>query len=174
MKHVIVAWAALSGGLLAVTTATASLADTAVTGEPAAHAVVEQTSYAPPNRPILAAGIIAFIASYGPAVVVAAANSNSFDNNLYIPLVGPWLDLRSRPGCSGPGEADCSGRENGSRALLVLSGVFQALGVITATVGLIVPEKRHTVSTAKADKPSVHVIPAAVRDGYGLAAYGSF
>jgi hypothetical protein len=107
-------------------------------------------------------------------VVVAAANSNSFDNNLYIPLVGPWLDLRSRPGCSGPGEADCSGRENGSRALLVLSGVFQALGVMTAAVGLIVPEKRHTVITAKADKPSVHVTPALVRNGYGLAAYGSF
>jgi hypothetical protein len=174
MKYVIVAWVALSGCLLAVTTATASLADTAVTGEPAAPAVIEKTSYAPPNRPILAAGIITFIGSYGPAVIVAAANNNSFDNNLYIPLVGPWLDLRSRPGCSGPGEANCTGTESGSRALLVLSGVFQALGVMTAAVGLIVPEKRHIASNAKAGKPSVHVFPAPVRDGYGLAAYGSF
>jgi hypothetical protein len=176
MKHVIAAWAALSGTLLAVTTSsTTSLADTAATASPADPAVAEQTSYAPPNRPILAGGILAFLASYGPAVVVAAANSKSYDNNLYIPLVGPWLDLRSRPGCGGPGEAECTGREEGSRALLVLSGVFQALGAMTVAVGLIVPEKRHSPVRAKADKPALHVFPAQVsRDGYGLAAAGTF
>ena len=173
MKHAIVAWAALSGSLLALSTATASLAETAVSGE-AAPAVVEQTRYAPPNRPILAAGVIAFIASYGPAVIVAAANNDSFDNNLYIPLVGPWLDLQNRPGCGGPGEAACTGRENGERVLLVLSGVFQALGAMTAAVGLIVPEKRHVPSKAKADKPALDVSPALLRGGYGLAAQGTF
>jgi hypothetical protein len=173
MKHVIVAWAALAGSLLAVTAATSSRAETAAPGE-AAPAVVERTSYAPPNRLILAAGIVGFVGSYGPAVIVAAANDNSYDNNLYIPLLGPWLDLQNRPGCGGPGELHCTGRENGERVALVLSGVFQALGVMTAAVGLIVPEKRQTKSIARADAPHLHVSPALVRGGYGVAAYGSF
>ena len=173
MKHVSVAWAALWGSLLAATTATAALADTAVTSEPAA-AVVEQTRYAPPNRIIVASGIVAFVGSYGTSVIVAAANNNSWDNNLYIPLLGPWLDLQNRPGCGGPGEAPCNGRENLERAGLILSGVFQALGLMTVAVGLIVPEKRHVPIRAKADKPTVHISPALVSHGYGVAAYGGF
>jgi hypothetical protein len=175
MKHVIVAWGALAGGLLAVTSPTAALADAAATTDPADPAVAEQTSYRPPNRAVLAGGILAFLGSYAPAVTVAAANHNSYDNNLYIPLAGPWLDLRSRPGCGGPGEANCTGKEDGSKALLVLSGVFQGLGVLTIALGAIVPEKRHTTVRAKADKPTVRVLPAQVsRDGYGLAAWGTF
>lgn len=172
MKHVIVAWAALAGSLLAVTAATSSRAETAAPG--AAAPVVERTSYAPPNRLILAAGIAAFAGSYGTSVIVAAANSNSYDNNLYIPLLGPWLDLQNRPGCGGPGEAHCTGRESTERAGLVLSGVFQALGLMTVAVGLIVPEKRHTKTLAKTDAPRLRVAPALVRSGYGLAADGTF
>lgn len=174
MKYVI-AWGALAGGLLAVTSPTTALADEAATTESAGPAVAEQTSYRPPNRAVLAGGILAFLGSYGPAVAVAAANHNSYDNNLYIPLVGPWLDLRNRPGCGGPGEANCSSKEDGSKALLVLSGVFQGLGALTIALGAIVPEKRHTTVRAKADKPTVRVLPAQVsRDGYGLAASGTF
>jgi hypothetical protein len=174
MKHVIVAWAALAGSLLAVTAATSAHAETAAPGA-AAPVVVEQTSYAPPNRLILAAGIAAFVGSYGTSVIIAAANDNSYDNNLYIPLLGPWLDLQNRPGCGGPGEAHCTGRENTERAGLVVSGVFQALGLMTVAVGLIVPEKRHTKTTiAKADALRLRVSPALVQSGYGLAADGSF
>jgi hypothetical protein len=182
MKYVIVVWGALAGGLVAVTSAGAALADTAVTPEPAAPAATaapattEQTTYyRPPNRAVLAGGILAFLGSYGPAVAVAAANHNSYDNNLYIPIAGPWLDLRSRPGCGGPGEANCTSKEDGSKALLVVSGVFQALGVLTVALGLVVPEKHHITVQARADKPTVRVLPAQVgRDGYGLAASGTF
>ncbi len=176
MKHVIVVWGALAGGLLAVTSAAGALADTAVTPEPAAPAATEQTTYyRPPNRAVIAGGVLAFLGSYGPAVAVAAANHNSYDNNLYIPLAGPWLDLRNRPGCGGPGEANCTSKEDGSKALLVVSGVFQALGALTVALGFIVPEKHHTTVQARADKPTVHVLPAQVsRDGYGLAASGTF
>ncbi len=176
MKHVIVVWGALAGALLAVTAAAPALADAAATPPPADPAATEQTTYyRPPNRAVLAGGILAFVGSYGAAVAVAAANHNSYDNNLYIPLAGPWLDLQNRPGCSGPGEANCTSKEDGAKALLVLSGVFQGLGALTIALGAIVPEKHHTTVQARADKPTVRVLPAQVsRDGYGLAALGTF
>ncbi len=173
-KLAVVAWGALSSGLV-VCAATPSLADTSVAPEPsAAPAVTEHTTYRPPNLPIVTAGLISFVGAYGASIAVAAANSSSADNNLYIPVAGPWLDLQNRPGCGGPNEPSCS-REDGSKALLVVSGIFQGLGVLTVALGLVVPEKRHTIVSAKAERPSVHVFPAQVsRDGYGLAAAGKF
>ena len=173
-KLAVVAWGAVSSGLV-LGLATPSFADVGPTAEPSAvPAATERTTYRPPNVPILAAGLAMFVGSYGTSVVVAAANSNSADNNLFIPIAGPWLDLQNRPACGGPGAPSCS-MEDGSRALLVVSGIFQGLGVLTIALGLVVPEKRHTVVSAKTEKPSVHVFPAQVsRDGYGLAAAGAF
>ena len=173
-KLAVVAWGALSSGLVVGTT-TPSFADTSAAVEPSPDpAATERTTYRPPNLPIVIGGVVAFVGAYGASIAVAAANSSSADNNLYIPVAGPWLDLQNRPGCGGPNEPSCS-REDGSRALLVVSGIFQGLGVLTIALGLVVPEKRHTIVSAKAEKPSVHVFPAQVsRDGYGLAAAGRF
>jgi len=163
----------------------AARAEAAPAREPAASsstaAVTEQTSYVPPNRAILAGGIIAFTGSYVPSVIVAVANGNSFDNHLYIPLAGPWLDLSHRPGC-GATQFDCT-RESGFAALLIVDGVVQALGVLATGLAFVVPERRTRVVTASADragkapreKPSVHIVPARLgADGYGVAAFGKF
>jgi hypothetical protein len=169
-KLAVVAWGAVSSGLV-LGLATPSFAEVGA-AEPAA--ATELTTYRPPNVPILAAGIGTFVASYGAAITVGAANSNSADNNLFIPIAGPWLDLQNRPSCGGPGAPSCS-IEDGSRALLVIDGIFQGLGVLAIGLGLVVPEKRHTVVSARTQKPSVHVFPAQVsRDGYGVAAAGAF
>jgi hypothetical protein len=161
--------------LAAVTWTTTSFAQEVVVAEPAPRPVVaEQTHYAPPNRALLGGGLIAFGGSYIPSVIVAAANDNSYDNHLYIPVVGPWLDLGNRPPCGGVFQTGC-GTETGFRALLVVDGIFQGAGALSTLLGLVVPERRSTVLTAKADKPSVHVLPAQVsRDGYGVAAFGNF
>jgi hypothetical protein len=159
--------------------------DTGVTPPPAGAAeaqgsgpgvAVEQTTYARPNRAIIAAGILGFVGAYVPSVIVAARNSNSYDNNLYIPVVGPWLDLEQRPGC-GIGPTSC-GRESGFAALLIVDGVFQALGPMATILGFLVPERHTVIVTAKADKPArptVHVVPARLgRDAYGVTAFGDF
>lgn len=168
-----------------LSTATSRAEDTAATPAPSGAAqaqgsgpgvAVEQTTYAPPNRAIIAAGILGFVGAYVPSIIVAAHNGNSYDNNLYIPVVGPWLDLEQRPGCS-IGPTSC-GRESGFAALLIVDGVFQALGPVATVLGFLVPERHTVVITAKADKPAgptVHVVPARVgRDAYGVTAFGDF
>ena len=114
--------------LAAVTWTTTSFAQEVVVAEPAPRPVVaEQTHYAPPNRALLGGGLIAFGGSYIPSVIVAAANNNPYDNHLYIPVVGPWLDLGNRPACGGVFQTGC-GTETGFRTLLVVDGIFQGAG----------------------------------------------
>jgi hypothetical protein len=162
--------------LAALGWSTLSAADTVVVpvSQPVTH---EQTTSSPPNAPLLTGGLIAFGGAYIPSVIVAAANNNnSYDNHLYIPVVGPWLDLGNRPSCGNFGQPGC-GTENGFKALLVIDGAFQGLGALATVIGLVTPQ-HHTVVTAKAEKvnkPSLHLFPAQVaRGAYGLAAFGNF
>jgi hypothetical protein len=166
------AWAPVS--LAQLTVAAPPTGTTIVTAQPG---VAEQTSYSAPNRVIVASGAGAFVGAYVPAILVAAVSGASYDNNLYIPLAGPWLDLANRPPCGGLGQQVCS-TENGYRAMLIASGVFQGLGALATGVGLLTPE-RHTVRvTAKADAPAkanLHVAPSPVgHGGYGVTAFGDF
>jgi hypothetical protein len=167
---------AMAAGALAVGswTATAS-AETAAAQPPPQPTGEERISYARPNSILLGGGISIFLASYVPSAVVAVVNDNTYDKHLYIPVVGPWLDLADRPGCGGIGQSGCP-TENGYRALLVVVGSFQALGVLATAVGAAVPERQIIGPPAKATaRPTVHVLPAQVsRDGYGLAAFGNF
>jgi hypothetical protein len=177
-KQVIAAWGALSGSLVAITMATSSFADPILVPESTAAPSVsaEQTTYHPPNRALIVGGLVSFVGAYVPSVLVAASNNNSYDHKLYIPVAGPWMDLAQRPGaCNGFAQPTC-GRETAFNALLIINGAFQGLGALATVLGFVVPEKhRTTVITAKADKPTVHIVPAQVsRDGYGLAAFGDF
>jgi len=172
----IAAVAAMAGTL---TRSSASRAESAAVSDagasPASTAVTEQTTYTPPNRPILAGGVIAFVGSYVPSVIVAAANGNSSDNRLYIPIAGPWLDLAARPGC-GASQSSCD-RESAFAALLIVDGVVQTLGALATGLAFVVPERRTRVVTAHVspEKPSVHLVPARMSgDGYGVAAVGKF
>jgi hypothetical protein len=166
-----------------LTWTTAARAEVAPAPEPATWpgsttAVTEQTSYTPPNRAIVAGGIILFAGSYIPSVIVAAANSNSYDKHLYIPIVGPWLDLSKRPGCQ---LGDCA-TQSAFMGLLIVDGLAQTLGVLGTALGFVVPERHTRVVTANGgvidgappDKPEVHIVPARVSDGYGVAAIGKF
>ncbi len=148
---------------------------TVVTAQPG---VAEQTSYSAPNRVIVGERSVgAFVGAYVPSILVAAVSGTSYDTNLYIPLAGPWLDLANRPPCGGLGQQACS-TENGYRAMLIASGVFQGLGALATGVGLLTPERRTVRVTAKADppaKPSLHVAPSPVgHAGYGVTAFGDF
>jgi hypothetical protein len=162
---------------LAIATWAAPAHAQVTTTTPASAPVVEQVSYKPPNRWIILGGAIAFVGSYVPSIIVAAANNNPHDNKLYIPIVGPWLDLSERPPCGGVGQLSCV-TANGYAALLIVDGVFQAVGAGAIVVGLLVPERRTHKVIAKAEpdlRPEVHVLPAHVGPGaYGVAAFGRF
>lgn len=128
-----------------------------------------------PNRPMLITGGALFAAGYVPAVIVGAASDQDHDKRLYIPVVGPWLDMADRP-C---GIGDCSTREDVNQALLIGSGVAQGAGVALAIASLFVPEDRDdrrakSPAPALAQKPQFKVTPISLRGGGGFGAIGTF
>jgi hypothetical protein len=132
----------------------------------------EKTSQttAGPRMWMVESGAVAFGFAYVPMVVVGASSSLNADRTLLVPLVGPWIDLAQRPSCT-PGMT-CSS-ESSTRALLVVDGVFQALGALMFVGGLVTSESR-TVPLA-ASSPTVRISPAQLGTrGYGMAALGTF
>jgi hypothetical protein len=180
------------GGLLvgaasmALTCARSSSADTTVVEQPAqapapAAAVVatpvtpvgeSRDAYTGPNRRLIGSGLVTFGLSYIPALIVAGTSDVSADHHLYVPIVGPWLDLGDRPAC-GPGQTGCDS-ETTNRVLIVVDGIFQGIGAITTVAGFLSPERHDVVTTADNDKPTLHLAPASVASGYGMAAFGTF
>jgi hypothetical protein len=138
-----------------------------------APATTDQATYTGPDRRLITSGLVTFGLSYVPSLIVAGTSDVSADHHLYVPIAGPWLDLGDRPGC-GPGHIGCDS-ETTYKVLLVFDGIFQAIGAATTVVGFLTPEHHAVVTTAKADKLTLHVTPAAVGpSAYGLAALGSF
>jgi hypothetical protein len=181
---------ALAVGVVAVSWTTASFAqDTTVQGttmvQPPAPQMVyvaprpvaeSTTYYIAPNAYMIGTGIFVFAGAYIPAVAVAASSSVNADHHLYIPIVGPWIDIANRPAC-GPGSISCD-NETTNKVLLGISGVFQGLGALTAIGGFFVPQRHTVITTAKADKPpnkpTIHFTPGQMGSGYGALAFGSF
>jgi hypothetical protein len=126
-----------------------------------------------PNRYLLTTGLVLWGASYTGSIIVAAQSSNPADQHLYVPIVGPWIDLANRGGCP-VGNASCD-TETTNKVLLVADGVFQAIGTINVIWGFLRPEHRE-VTTVAATKytPAITFEPSAVASGYGLAAFGKF
>jgi hypothetical protein len=124
-----------------------------------------------PNRPMLVSGLTLLVAPYVAGVIVASTNDLHADNKLYIPVVGPWLDLSERPCSFG---SDCSTSDNIGSALLIGSGVAQGLGVILTAASFVTPERHMTTSPVAAQKPHVSFSPVSYRRGGGVSAVGTF
>jgi hypothetical protein len=165
--------ALVAGALAVVTWAPASRAESAGAQPAVSPPTVQQISYTRPNSSLLEKGIFAFSASYVTSVIIAVVNDNSYDKRLYVPIVGPWLDLADRPGCGGIGQSPC-GTEAVYKLLLIVAGSLQGLGAAATVVGLAVPAR--VITTAPATGAlRLHFVPALVgRDGYGMQALGSF
>jgi hypothetical protein len=124
----------------------------------------------PPNRTLLAASVALIGIPYLASVAVAATTDRGSNNNLYIPVAGPWIALGNRD-CSEP--TPCSSKWLGS-TLLVADGIAQGLGVIGIAASFVVPEKVTTIKVGKSGA-KVSVAPSRTgRDGYGVAAVGEF
>jgi hypothetical protein len=170
-KQTIPASAACALFLVACTAVSSAEAAAAEPGS--SSAATPKITYGHPNSALIEKGIFAFFGSYAPSLIVAVVNDNSYDERLYVPVVGPWLDLADRPGCGGIGQASCS-TEAAYKVLLVVVGSLQGLGVAATVVGLAAPQRIITPGP-KAAALSLHVVPGLVgRDGYGMQALGTF
>lgn len=169
---------------LVLTAAAMTLSFTALGGEPRASAQtvapapLQAPASAPaaietrPNRSMLMVGLFTFGQAYIASVGIAATSSTSADANLWIPVVGPWLDLGARPGC--PPSTPC-GTQNGYKVLLVADGLLQSFGAFQLVGAFLWPEVVTVTKVTTASGTSVSLAPGPVGgDGYGLAAVGHF
>lgn len=121
-----------------------------------------------PNAFLFNSGLITTALSYTPALIVAVNSDRSEDKYLYAPFVGPWLDLAARDGGS-----------KLQKTLLVVDGVFQAIGAIQIIASFTYMDGgSHTTTTADASSSFISqaaVTPAMLsEDGYGVVAVGRF
>lgn len=133
--------------------------------------------YAGPNTTLIGTGILVFGVTYGTSAIIAGTSDHPGDNHLYVPVVGPWLDLADRGDCGASLSRSCD-NETTNKVLLVADGIFQGIGALSIIGGFLSPETREVaVTTAKKEppKPTLHVSPARLGyQGYGLAAVGTF
>ncbi len=139
--------------------------------------VKDQTATTGPNRALLSSGIWILGLSYVPAIVVAAESSRVGDKSLYIPVVGPWMDLATRSNCAP--NVTCSDTSN--KVLIVVDGVFQGIGALDIVGAFIFPETRTVTVSASEPRETrgssltLRVLPAQLgARGYGLTAVGTF
>jgi len=126
-----------------------------------------------PNRGMLRSGVFMLGVPYVTSVIVAAESDHPGDDNLYIPVAGPWMDLAGRGPCGNvPGGPSCDG-ETVNKVLLVVDGIFQGIGAIDIVGAFVFPETRTIYATSS--QPRVVVAPAYWgRDGYGVSAFATF
>jgi len=123
----------------------------------------------PVNAGMFVTGATAFGASYLTSVIVAASSNTVGDSRLYVPVLGPWLDIHDRGSCP-IAEQGCDGSTS-AKVLLVVDGLFQAAGVIAMVDGILDPTHHRRVAIA--DR-GVHVIPSVSPTSTGFAAVGHF
>jgi hypothetical protein len=126
-----------------------------------------------PNRVMLASGLILWGVPYSVGVGVAAESGNQADQHLYVPIVGPWIDLTQRGGCP-VGYNSCN-TETTNKVLLVGDGIFQAIGTLQVLWAFLRPEHREVMTvSATRYTPKIAFTPSPVASGYGLTALAQF
>ncbi|MGA2447429.1 MAG: hypothetical protein ABTD50_01995 [Polyangiaceae bacterium] len=131
-------------------------------------------------------GAVVLGLAYLPSAYVAAGSSLPADQALYVPVLGPWIDLANRPSCSQPVypagvtvPADACAPESAYRAALVTAGALQAAGAILLFAGLpysveVVGGPDSKVSHPKDVGPATAPRAAIVPTLGGLAIEGRF
>lgn len=153
-----------------VGTTTLSSSDAAIIGAPAQSTSQDSVTVYQKTRPnpaLLVTGGAILAGTYVTTAVVAGQSDHEPDKNLYIPVVGPWLNLADR---------QCSGCEHETRnvTLIVGSGILQGLGAGMVLASFLVPKKVEA-ATIQAGNVKMHVLPTQMgRDGAGVGAVGTF
>jgi hypothetical protein len=117
------------------------------------------------KKGLVITGAVLFGVVYLLSTLVASVDDNSYDGNrysaLWIPIIGPFIQLGSNGNASGDNET------------LVLDGLAQAAGVTMLVLGLAFP--RHIL--VRNDLTSISFVPTPMRVGHeggGLGLVGRF
>lgn len=120
-----------------------------------------------PNKALLITGSALLVGTYVTTAALAGANGPDKDKNLYIPVVGPWLNLADR--------TTASGRAGDTRdtVLIAGSGVLQGAGAALLITSFFVPEKV-PAARISAGNVKMQITPTAAPGAGGLGAIGTF
>src|SRR5690606_26420408 len=118
-----------------------------------------------PNPFLFTSGLLTTAISYTPAVLVAMSSPRAEDDYLYAPVLGPWLDLAARDDIPDDGL---------NRGLLVVDGIFQAVGVIQLATSFMFVDTDDSASVESTQVQASLVPTRMSNDGYGLLAVGTF
>jgi hypothetical protein len=127
-----------------------------------------------PRRGLVIAGSVVTGVPWVFSVMAAVASDyENWSGFLLVPALGPWLMLAtggaSDEPCASGGDS-CSGGRSGLRSVLVLDGLIQTAGAAMFVAGLAIPRKR----LVRTDVSVGFFSTPLGRDGYGLAAVGTF
>lgn len=128
---------------------------------PKLNTEITRSSY--PNRPLLTTGSVLLVSSYVPAVVGAAISDRQGDDNLYIPVAGPWMAMTRG--------AD---EKPGYKALLIADGALQGVGALAVLSSLFIPEERTRRWRLLGQSESLRLTPHVATRSVGLGASGRF
>ena len=111
--------------------------------------------------PMFTTGALVFAGSYGASVIVAGSSNRKGDDRLWVPVMGPWLDLADRGSC--PIEMSSCDHETTDKVLLIADGIFQAAGVLAMVDGIMQPvHRRRTVIEAREEYRKTRIAPASL------------
>lgn len=128
----------------------------------------EQVTGTRPNWETIGAGLVGFGLAYGAAVIGGAVSDNPADDDLYIPVAGPWMAIAERDDCP-PRQERCDD-DTLEKVLIGIDGALQAAGLLTATIGVLTPVT-YTVTTENA---RLELSPLVGPHASGLQLSGSF
>jgi hypothetical protein len=136
--------------------------------------VTRSTDDAPAKTPLatlLTVGATSLGLAYGASIVTAAASTRPLDHWLYVPLVGPYMNLAGRETCEGASARPCY-REAANKLLLATDGILQTVGTAAIIFAVVKPTRARTAS----ERPAVVQLGLVqLRRGQpGLAAFGHF
>ena len=119
-----------------------------------------------PNKAVLITGTSLLVSTYVTTAALAGANGSVADKDLYIPIVGPWINIGDRPS---------STRSDSTRDTLLIagSGVLQGIGALMAVGSFFIPEKV-PAARIQAGNVKMEVMPTAAAGSAGLGAIGTF
>jgi hypothetical protein len=119
-----------------------------------------------PNKAILITGASLLASTYVTTAAFAGANGPVADRDLFIPIIGPWINLKDRtPATRANNERDAF--------LIAGSGVLQGMGALMMVTSIFIPEK---VPAARIQAGNVNMVvtPQASAGGGGFGAIGTF
>jgi hypothetical protein len=136
-----------------------------------ADAVVVHDNDTSSSAGLIVSSAVTFGLAYGASVFVAANSSHPGDNRLYVPVLGPWLDIADRGKCGSIANSSCDG-ETTNKILLVGDGIIQGASAIGFLAGILAPSHTAVVASKNA---TVHVTPVSLAGhSPGVGAFGSF